>query len=349
MLIRHATVYRDGHFHSSLDLRIMHGVVQEIGADLVKGLYESELDIEGDYLLPGFVDIQLQGFSGYDALEGEASLRHIAKALYRHGVAAFLPIITGATVQDIRCAIDGIHAVKVRPERCAARLLGAHMDLFHSQQHGFSHVPDMPEWMSMIGGRTEDVRLVTVAPEMPGAATFMRTMARQGVRVSIGHSRATAEQTHEAASDGATHVTHIFQEQAPLYGHAPGLSGAAMIDDRLYVTLLGDRNLHPDMIRILLRVKGAEKLIAATNATGEGSHPRNTSESSPLSMPQIMRHLIHGAGVMPEQAARITTETPAESIGEHTIGHLIPGTPAPLTRWSKGWQMVGIMDEHTAD
>lgn len=378
MLIRNASAYMDGRFHAGMDLRIMHGVVQEIGTGLLKGLYEAELDLQGDYLLPGFVDVHIHGFRGADVMDGEAAVRHMARELYKEGVAAFLPTTMSASVDQTRVVMDGIHAVRMKPDRKAARVLGAHMEAPYlnpeccgAQKSEYLHAPDVSEWMAMIGGRVEDVRMVTLAPELPGASTMIRTITRRGVIASIGHSHATAEQVHEAASDGARHVTHLFNGQSPLHHRAPGVPCAALTDSRLYVEFIGDGiHLHPDVIRLILQAKGVEKVVAITDATAAaglsdgdyslGGHPVHvehgevrladgTLAGTTLTMPQVLHHLIHRFGVAAERAVRVTTASPAESIGERIIGHLTVGTPAPLTRWTRGWQMHGIVDEHSAD
>lgn len=378
MLIRNATAYLGGVFQPGTDVRIMHDAVQEIGVGLQKGLYESELDLAGDYLLPGFVDVHTHAFRGNDAMNGEAAVRQMAKDLYREGVAAFLPTTMSASVDDTRRAVEGIRAVKKGPDRRVARVLGAHMEAPYlnaakcgAQRKEFLHDPSVAEFMAMCGNHPEDVRIITVAPELSGAAAFIRAVTQMGVVVSIGHTAATAQQTHEAASDGATHVTHTFNAQPALHHREPGVPGAALTDDRLYAEFIGDGiHLHPDVIRLMIRAKGPERAVAITDAMeaaglpdgeyslgGQAVHvdqgaarlADGTLAGSVLTMHQALHNMIHLFGVKPEDAVRMVTMTPAESIGERVIGHLVPGMPAPLVRFSRGWQMVGIVDEHTAD
>ena len=369
MLLRNATAFMGGGFHAGIDLRLMHGMVQEIGHGLSKGLYEEEVDLAGDYLLPGFVDVHIHAFRGHDAMQGEAAVRQMARDLYREGVAAFLPTTMSASVDDTRQAIEGIRAVMRRPDAHAARVIGAHMEAPYlnpakrgAQRGEFLHAPDLAEFMAMAGGRPEVVRMITVAPELPGAEPFIRDISGRGVVVSIGHTAATAEQTHLAADWGATHVTHTFNAQPPLHHREPGVPGAALTDDRLYVECIADGvHLHPDILRLMLRAKGAERVVAVTDAMeaagmpdgtyalggqevivrgGEARLRDGTLAGSVLTMPQALRNLIHRFGVPPEQAVTVTTQTPAESVGEHQLGRLTVGLPAPLTRWDKGWKML---------
>ena len=372
MLIRNATAFISGGFQEETDLRLMHGKVQEIGHKLTKGLYEEELDLAGDYLLPGFVDVHIHAFRGHDTMQGEEAVRQMARDLYREGVAAFLPTTMSASVDDTRRAVDGVRAVMRRPEAHAAAVLGAHMEAPYlnpdkrgAQQGEFLHAPDMAEFMAMVGGRPEDVRIITVAPELPGAEAFIREVSEKGVVVSIGHTSATAAQTHLAADWGASHVTHTFNAQPPLHHREPGVPGAALTDDRLYAECIADGvHLHPDILRLMLRAKGAERLVAVTDAmeaagmpdgqyalggqkvfvqSGEARLADGTLAGSVLTMRQALHNLIHRFGFPPEQAALMTTQTPAESVGEPLLGRLAVGLPAPLTRWSRDWEMLEVL------
>ena len=373
MLIRNATAFMDGRFCAGIDLRLMHGKVQEIGHGLVKGLYEEELDLDGDYLLPGFVDVHIHAFRGHDTMQGEAAVRQMAKDLYREGVAAFLPTTMSASPDDTRGAVEGIRAVMQRPDARAAQVLGAHMEApflnpakCGAQRSEFLHAPDAAEFMAMTGEHPEAVRIITVAPELPGSEAFIREVSGQGIVVSVGHTAATAEEVHLAADWGATHVTHTFNAQSPLNHRAPGVPGAALTDDRLYAEFIGDGvHLHPDILRLMIRAKGADRVVAVTDAMeaagmpdgqyalggqdvfvrgGEARLKDGTLAGSVLTMRQALHNLIHRFGIEPALAVRMTTRTPAESIGEKLLGHLAVGLPAPLTRWNQEWEMVAVLD-----
>lgn len=139
-----------------------------------------------------------------------------------------------------------------------------------------------------------------------------------------------------------------------------------MVDDRLYTEFIADGvHLHGDIVRLIARCKGAERAVAITDAmeaagmpdgeyalggqpvtvlNGEARLQDGTLAGSVLTMRQALHNLIHRFGIAPIDAVRMCTETPAESIGEHTLGRIIPGCPVPLTRWSRDWEWRGIIE-----
>ena len=225
--------------------------------------------------------------------------------------------------------------------------------------------PDWQTFLDFTGGDTSAVRTITVAPELPGAEAFIRRAAQAGIAVSLGHSAAMAEPAHAAAEWGATRSTHTFNAQPPLHHRAPGLTGAALTDDRLYADFIADGvHLHGDIVRLIVRCKGAGKAIAITDAMeaagmpdgayslggqpvtvrgGEARLADGTLAGSVLTMRQALHDLIHVFGVTPFDAVRMCTRTPAECIGETTLGRMVPGSPAPLTRWTADWQFIDII------
>jgi N-acetylglucosamine-6-phosphate deacetylase len=217
----------------------------------------------------------------------------------------------------------------------------------------------------LTGGDLAAVRLITVAPERNGSETFIRQAAAAGIHVSVGHTSATAEDTHRAADWGADHVTHTFNAQTPLHHRNPGVPGAALTDDRLYCEMICDGiHLHRDTVRLLARCKGPERAVAITDAmeaaglpegeyalggqkvfvrNGEARLADGTLAGSVLTMPAALENLIHVFGIRPEDACAMCTCTPADSIGEKTAGRILPGAPAVLTRWSRDWRMTGVL------
>lgn len=373
MLIRHANVFVDGGFVNDLEVRVHNGAVQELGFGLTNGLYEDIIDLAGDYLLPGFVDVHIHAFRGHDAMAGEAAVRAMSRGLYREGVAAFCPTTMSASPEDTRRAVAGIAAVMARQEKGGARVLGAHMEAPFLQESKagaqlkqYFTDPSMAAFEAMTGSQTDAVRLMTLAPERSGAEAFIREASAKGVTISIGHTSANAVQVHAAADWGATHVTHTFNAQTPLHHREPGVPGAAMVDDRLFCEMICDGvHLHADIVRLIVRCKGAHRAVAITDAMeaagmpdgeyalgGQAVYVRGaearladgTLAGSVLTMRQALENLIHRFGIAPTDAITMCTATPADSIGEKLAGRIQPGAPAPLTRWSRDWYMLGILD-----
>lgn len=371
MLIRNANALIGEHFEPDTEVRIHNGCVQEVGHGLENGLYEDCIDLDGDYLLPGFVDVHIHALKGRDTMEGESAVRVMSRELYHLGVAAFLPTTMSTSIADTRAAVDGIRQVMRRPEIRGARVLGAHMEApflqeskAGAQRKEFFMDPSMEAFAQLSGG-ADAVKIITMAPERSGSEAFIRAVTQQGVVVSIGHTSATAEQTHLAADWGATHVTHTFNAQPPLHHREPGVPGAALTDDRLFTEMICDGiHLHADTVRLLARCKGSRRAVAITDAMEAAGMPDGqyhlggqvvivqngsarledgTLAGSVLTMKQALYNLIHVFGIAPEDAALMCTATPANSIHEDKAGHLVPGSPAPLTRWSKDWRMIGIL------
>ena len=358
---------------ASACVRLEKGCVAAVGAALVPAEGEEVLDLQGDYLLPGFVDVHIHAYQGHDTMEGEEAVRHMARGLYEQGVAAFLPTTMSAAVEDTCQAVAGVRAVINAPEAKGARVLGVHMEapFLNPKKCGAQRADCllMPSWeklLALTGGDLSVVKMMTMAPELPGADDVIRRCVDSGVVVSLGHTAATAEAAHHAADLGASHVTHTFNAQPALHHREPGLTGAALTDEHLYTEFIGDGiHLHRDVVRLICLSKGAHWAVAITDAMeaagmpdGEyslGGQPVTVKEGqarlhdgtlagSVLTMKQALLNLIHRFGIAPLDAVRMCTATPAESIGETVCGHMCVGSPVPLTRWTKDWQFVSVID-----
>lgn len=371
MLIKNATAYMDGRFYEHMSVRTLKGVITEAGTALSLKPGEDTTDIGGDFLLPGFVDVHTHAYMGMDAMAGEEAVRHMSRELKKVGVAAFLPTTMSASIPDTSKALQGIDAVMKRPEPKGSIVLGAHMEAPFLNTHrcgaqAAAHFlpPSMKAWLDMTGEFVPAVRIITLAPELTGAEGWIRHIASQGIVVSIGHTDASCEQTHQAADWGATHVTHLFNAQTPLNHREPGVPGAALTDDRLYAEVICDGiHLHPDTVRLAIRAKGREKTVLITDAMEAAGMPEGTYQlggqtvyvkdgaarlssgtlaGSTLTMAKAFQNLIR-FGIKAEDAAYMATRSPADSIEEKLAGRIASGAPAILTRWDKGWNMVSVI------
>ena len=374
MLIRNAKAYLEDRFQPKTDVRLEDGVITEVGENLQPKAGEQVVDAEDKYLLPGFVDVHIHACKGHDTMRGEEDVRCMSRDLHTFGVAAFLPTTMSGSVDETRAAIAGVRAVMEKPEPHGAKVLGAHMEapFLANSKCGAQLVqyftdPSMEKLENMTGGDLAAVKIITIAPERDGSEAFIRQATAAGIHVSIGHTDATAEQVHHAADWGSDHVTHTFNAQSPLHHRKPGVPGAALIDDRLYCEMICDGvHLHPDVIRLLVRAKGASKAVMITDAMEAAGMPdgqyelggqkvfvkgaearleNGTLAGSVLTMPRALQNMICRFGIPAEDAVRMCTRTPAESIGEDKAGRIAVGRPATLTLWDAHWQEMQVITQ----
>ena len=372
MLIKNATVYMFGSFLSDMFVRLSNGKISEVSDSLSILPGEDAVDLQGDYLVPGFVDVHIHAYQGSDTMHGEEAIRSMCRGLRKLGVAAICPTTMSASVADTQKAIDAVRMVMNSPEPHGSLVLGAHMEApflqssaAGAQMKDFFLNPDWNVFLQMTSGHTEAVRIITLAPELEGSEDFIRRAAAVGIHVSIGHTAASAETVHRAMDLGADHITHTFNAQTPLHHRLPGVPGAALVEDRCFCEMICDGvHLHRDIIKLITRCKG-RKAIAVTDAMEAAGLPEGeytlggqkvlvrgnearltngTLAGSVLTMPQAMENLIHVFNVDPAAACAMCTSSPADSVGNELCGRIAPGAPLPLTRWTRDWLFAQVID-----
>jgi N-acetylglucosamine-6-phosphate deacetylase len=371
MIIRNALAMTPAGFDGNLAVRLCGDVISDTGYDLSGAEGEKEIDLEGDYLLPGFVDVHIHGFRGCDTMRSETDIRKMSRELAGIGVGAFCPTTMSASDEETGRAIRNVCAVMQKPEKGGSRILGVHMEApflseerAGAQQKEFFCDPD-EEKLKGLAENLSAVRLITIAPERNGSERFTRSVTAAGIHVSIGHTNADAETVHQAADWGADHITHTFNAQTPIHHRRPGVPGAALTDRRFYCEMICDgKHLHDDIVRMIIRCKGAERAIAITDAMEAAGMPEGrytlggeqvfvsnktarlqdgTLAGSVLTMHEALSRLIHVYGIEPYSACMMCTAAPAESIGEKKAGYITAGSPAILTRWTREWQMKSVI------
>ena len=370
MIIQNAKAFIDGTFHENTDILIKEGQIAAIGIGLSAD-GEEILNLNGDLLLPGFVDVHIHAFMGQDTMNGEQAVRHMSRELKKFGVAAFLPTTMSASPEDTCKALAGIKAVMDNPEKDGAIVLGAHMEApflneskAGAQPKQYFVLPNEENWQLYTGGNEGIVRLITMAPEKEGALSFIKRLTASGIAVSIGHTSADAETVHAAADHGANHSTHTFNAQTPLNHRSPGVPGAALVDNRIACEFISDGiHLHPDIVRLIMLCKGKEKAVAITDAMEAAGMPDGkyqlggqdvfvkegaarladgTLAGSTLTMVRAFQNLIR-FGASAEAAAAMTTSTPAQSIGCSDVGVIKVGAPAVFARFNAEYEFVGTV------
>jgi N-acetylglucosamine-6-phosphate deacetylase len=311
-------------------------------------------------LLPGFVDLQVNGYFGAEFRSaGPAGWARVAARLPETGTTAFLPtFITappGVLAQGLRAAAALIPALPA-----GARVLGVHAEgPFISPMRKGAHnaawitEPSPRAVAELLDAGRGVLRLVTLAPERPGGLAATAALARAGVLVSVGHSDATARQVAEAADRGARMVTHLFNAQRPLHHREPGVVGQALTDQRLTSGLIADmRHISPQVCVLAFRAAPG-RICAVTDAAacagmppgryalggeaielppGDGEPPvrgDGTLAGSGLRMDAAVANLV-AAGIGLAEAAAAASRIPADLIGRPDLGRIAAGAAADL-------------------
>jgi N-acetylglucosamine-6-phosphate deacetylase len=297
-------------------------------------------------LAPGFIDIHIHGGAGRDAMEAsESALAQIELQLVKHGVTAYLPTTVTAPNDKILGALDGLGKAIALANRNSGRAspLGIHLEgPFISHEKRGVHPPEnllppSPQafdrfWQASAG----NIRMMTIAPELPGAVETIRYARKLGVHSSLGHSDATYQEAQSGISAGADHVTHTFNAMRALNHRDPGILGAVLENDELTADVIADGiHVHPSVLKLFLSAKGADRAILITDAISATGMPdgvyslggldvqvsngrceyQGKLAGSVLTLDRAIRNVMTFAGWQLQQAVKIATLNPAQRLG----------------------------------
>ncbi|MFN8223833.1 MAG: N-acetylglucosamine-6-phosphate deacetylase [Gaiellales bacterium] len=331
------------------DVEIDDGVVTGVGLPVGDGK---------GIAAPGFIDLQVNGFAGVDFLDADAGDYETAgEALLETGVTSFLPTFITSS-PDVLCEALGVLA---QLQGSGPRVLGAHLEgPFISPARLGVHPaawrrdPDLELLDRLLGAGP--VRVMTIAPELPGGPELVDALAAAGVTVSLGHTDATADEARAAFAQGATAVTHLFNAMRPLGHREPGLAGAALTTPAVTVQVIADRvHVADDVLRLVATAApgrfslvtdamagarmpdGLYRLadVEVTVAGGVARRGDGALAGSVLTMDEAVRNLAR-LGVALEPALTAATAAPASILGLTDVGRLAVGLPADIV----------VLDEH---
>jgi N-acetylglucosamine-6-phosphate deacetylase len=322
-------------------------------------------------LAPGFVDLQVNGIGATDVAGATgADWAALDQALLAQGVTTWCPTILTGPLDALEASLARIAAAArrradgARPEIAGAHLEGPFLAVPGAHRPEFVRSEVDRAWLDSLGDR---VRILTLAPELPGALDAIAALSDRGVLVSLGHSACTAEVAVEAAEAGARLVTHLGNAMGPLHQRAPGLVGAALADDRLSVSVIADLvHTHPVFVRMAFAAKsaGSERgpgvaLVTDAVATrrepphGAGSDrsvpPRladGTLAGSVLTMAGAVSNVVRASGVALADAVGAASSTPARLLGLRDRGAIEAGRRADLVALEPigddGWRVASV-------
>jgi N-acetylglucosamine-6-phosphate deacetylase len=349
-------------------LEVRDGRIAALGEGDVAG---ATRDLGGALLTPGFVDVHVHGAAGAEFLDATPDERaSILRTHARGGTTGLLATTLTASRETTRAAVDAIAAADAVVG--GAQVLGIHLegpylsDEFRgAQDPEHLRAPDLEEIDALLAAGP--IRLITLAPELPGATAAIERLVSAGVVVSVGHTGATYAEAMAAFDAGARHATHLFNGMRPLHHREPGVIAAALERDDVTCELICDgHHVDPAAIRLAHRLKGADRSVLITDAMqaaglGDGDYrigalpvrvrdgraelaDSGSLAGSTLTMAAAVRIAVQSAGIALADALRMASAAPARVLGlEASKGALAPGFDADLVVLDDSLEVVDTM------
>ena len=322
------------------------GVVELDGPTIARVERAHENGEGGLVLVPGFVDLQVNGVGDADFATADPGVwRTALQRLAAAGVTTCCPTLVSAPLDAygaplaVASSFAGHGGTTV-----GAEVVGVHLEGPFLGGAPGAHPVDLLRpadvgWLaSLLDAHPGLVRIVTLAPEADPGGDAVRFLAGRGVVVALGHTSATYDRARAAADGGARLVTHLFNGMAPLHHRAPGLAGAALDDDRLTASVIADLvHVHPALLRTAIAAKRDLLLVSDAVATpgltvGDDGAARladGTLAGATALLDRALRNVV-GLGVALERAVELVSTNPARLLGLADRGVLAPGARADV-------------------
>ena len=358
-VLRNARILAGDEFRDDLAVVIEDGVITALVSDAAPqlGSADEQVDLGGGWLLPGFIDAQVNGGGGvlFNNTPDVESLRTLAAAHRRFGTTGLLPTLISDDVEVMRTAIA---ATREAIETNVPGVLGIHLEgPYIAPARKGTHnpdkfrVPDADE-IAMAASLDNGVTLLTLAPERVPLESI-RALVERGVIIAAGHTAATYEEARAGLDAGIRGFTHLYNAMSPLTGREPGAVGAALEDRDSWVGIIADGvHVHPASLRVALASKPRGKVMLVTDAmppvgaddpsyelygeviTAVDGVVRNAAGSlagSALDMATAVRNAVHQLGLPLEEAARMAARYPAQFLNlDDRLGEIAEGYQADL-------------------
>lgn len=364
MIFKNATVLNEDFRFVQGNLEIQDGKIKQIGIIPEQG---EVLDCTGKYILPGLVDTHFHAAVGKTFIDlNEGACEDISKYEALHGTTSLCPALSAAPTQKMLDAIGFILDNKQKAEY--AKYVGIHLEgPFFNVKYKGAHLPenirncDLVEFKQLVEQGGGFVKMITLAPELPGSEEVVKYAASVGVQVSIGHTNATYEEVNRAQSWGASRATHTFNAMSPLNHRAPGTVGGVLMNENINCEVICDFvHVHPDMVKMVYKLKGVDGMTMVTDSElgagfADGVYVVNGRELI-VQFPKTMlpdgtlaggttclldgvKNLIQ-IGIPAEHAVKMASFNPAKAIGmEKEIGSLAVGKRADILITDKEWNL----------
>lgn len=351
---------------------IRDGKIERIESTLPSAAGEQyeRIDGRGQWLMPGMIDVHIHGANGFDMMDGtETSIQAVSRACAATGSTSFLATSVSSAIEDLLNMIRSVKRVVGQEE--GAKIAGIHLEgpYLNPKRKGMQNEqylrhPDIGEMKEIFREAGSLIKMITIAPELPGGMELISFLKKREVVIAVAHSDATYEEAKLAFTAGASHVTHCFNGMRPIHHRDPGLITAAFEEQHVSLQAIVDQvHLHPAIIRLMHRLKGAEGMVLITDALqamgmGDGNyifggHQVTVSEgvarledgtlaSSTVTMNEALR-LTVDTGISLTDAVQMASTTPANILGLRSKGKIEPGYDADLVLLDEQFRVVWTM------
>ncbi|MCJ8009217.1 N-acetylglucosamine-6-phosphate deacetylase [Lederbergia wuyishanensis] len=346
--------------------KVDQGILPEVPSE-----YEI-IDAKGQLLIPGMIDVHIHGANGFDMMDGtEESILEVSKTCAMTGCTSFLVTSVSSSIEDLMIMIRNVK--KVIGTEQGAKIAGIHLEgpYLNVKRKGMQNElylrhPNIDEMKEILIEAGDLVKMVTIAPELPGGIEMVEFLKEQGIIVAIAHSDATYEEAKEAFSKGASHVTHCFNGMRPIHHRDPGLVVAAFEEEHVSLQAIVDQiHLHPAIVRLMHRIKGPEGVVLITDAlqamqmgdgeyefgghkvtvaNGEARLADGTLASSTVTMNEALQKTVE-SGISLDDAVYMGATTPANILGMLNKGRIASGMDADLVLLDSNFDVLWTMIE----
>lgn len=364
-------------------LLIENGIIKEIISKPITVDSALNVDVKGNYISPGFIDIHTHGAGGSDFMDAtEEAFNNAAIAHSRHGTTSMVPTTLTSTMEELESTFKAYQIAKRNNK--GAKFLGVHLEgpYFSMEQRGaqdprYIKEPSQTEYTNIYNEFGEDIVRWTAAPELKGSMEFGLFLKNNNILASIGHSNAIYEEVIEAFEIGFTHITHLYSGMSGVrrinaYRYAGIIESAYLIDDMTVEIIADGKHLPASLLKLIYKIKGAENIALVTDSMRAAAtedkksilgsktdgqnvivedgvaklKDRSAFAGSVATADRLVRTMIDLAEVPLSDAIKMMTLTPAKIIGvDKYKGSIVSGKDADITIFDKNINILLTMVE----